>query len=69
MVTLLDRHVVGSIVWYEWEGDNDCLYSRHSYLLTKQSSSLDALGLPKVLFLIEMYISDQANGFGEEELI
>lgn len=59
MVTLLDRHSVRSIVWDEREGDKDCLYSHRSYLLTKQSSSLDALGLPKVLFLIKMCISDQ----------
>lgn len=59
MVVLLDHHAVVSIVWDKWEGDKDCLYSHHSYLLTKQSSSLDALGLPKVLFLIEMCISDQ----------
>lgn len=35
-----------------WEEDNDYLY-----LLIKQSSFLDALGLSEVLFLIEICIS------------
>lgn len=72
MIILLYYCAVMSVVWDKWEGDNECLYSRHSYLLTKQSSSLDALGLPKVFFLLRCVLVTKlpnANGFGEEGLI